>query len=72
MDTFFKQLLAENDPARLAAWPSRPRSRPTSVPRRMAAGGSAMSHRLRPPCLEADAAAEAEAEATEGLDLIGR
>ena len=79
MDRFFEQLLAENDPARLATLAEQA-PEPPDLSDEVAAdwlvdNGSiedvATTAAAPEPlaALEADAAAEAEAEATEGLDL---
>jgi hypothetical protein len=82
MDGFFERLLAENDPAALAALAERAPDPPDLTAELEAeaeaepeAHGEAQTtdewHGVAwtNPGLEADAAAEAEAEATEGLDL---
>jgi hypothetical protein len=71
MDGFFKRLLAENDPARLAALAEQAPEPPNLD---VATDAEAPPNEWEDvawtnPGLEADAAAEAEAEATEGLDL---
>lgn len=64
MDRFFTQLLAENDPARLATLAEQAPDPPD-----LRGDGPAATDLIDEPAgLEADAAAEAEAEATEGLD----
>ena len=80
MDGFFERLLAENDPATLAALAEQAPEPPdltaeleaeADVEPEAAAGTTDEWHGVAwtNPGLEADAAAEAEAEATEGLDL---
>ena len=71
MDGFFKRLLAENDPARLASLAEQAPEPPNLD---VATEGEAPPSEWEDvawtnPGLEPDAAAEAEAEATEGLDL---
>jgi hypothetical protein len=81
MDRFFERLLAENDPAALAALAEQAPEPPdlteetfseAEAEAEAATGASADEWQgiaWTNPGLEADAAAEAEAEATEGLDL---
>ncbi len=71
MDGFFKRLLAENDPARLAALAEQAPDPPdlTAETEAEATASEWQDVAWTNPGLEADAAAEAEAEATEGLDL---
>jgi len=77
MDGFFKRLLAENDPAALAALAEQAPEPPDLTDETEAdaeADAEATTSEWQGvawtnPGLEADAAAEAEAEATEGLDL---
>jgi hypothetical protein len=81
MDRFFEQLLAENDPARLATLAERA-PEPPELSGDLASGDAQGDARDESgadaptghatddgSALEADAAAEAEAEATEGLDM---
>jgi hypothetical protein len=68
MDRFFEQLLAENDPARLATLAEQA-PEPPDLTGEPSATGSHDDARDDAPALEAAAAAEAEAEATEGLDM---
>jgi hypothetical protein len=67
MATFFEQLLAEKDPARLATLAERAPEPPDLTVETPVPGSSETAP--DPSALEAAAAAEAEAEATEGLDL---
>lgn len=75
MDRFFAELLAESDPARLATLaeqaPEPPDLSDAGLPTRELADAEAPTAGIDEGAggLEADAAAEAEAEATEGLDL---
>jgi len=71
MDGFFKRLLAENDPAHLAALAEQAPEPPdlTEETESEAKASEWQDVAWTNPGLEADAAAEAEAEATEGLDL---
>jgi hypothetical protein len=73
MDRFFEQLLAENDPARLATLAEQAPEPPDLTGDLPATGSSAdapTGHAADvAAALGADAAAEAEAEATEGLDM---
>jgi hypothetical protein len=69
MDRFFEELLAENDPARLAALAERAPEPPDLSAEADASAGEWQDVAWTNPGLEADAAAEAEAAATEGLDL---
>ena len=71
MDGFFKRLLAENDPARLASLAEQAPEPPdlTAETEAEVAASEWQDVAWTNPGLEADAAAEAEAEATEGLDL---
>jgi hypothetical protein len=81
MDEFFERLLAENDPARLAALAEQAPDPPDLSAEVVAANGEVVGQdtaagvgewkdvNWTPAGLKADAAAEAEAAATEGLDL---
>jgi hypothetical protein len=84
MDQFFERLLAENDPARLASLAEQapeppnlsvelpdPATGPESTAWDDVAWGGDDSTDAGAPSLEATAAAEAEAAATEGLDMPG-
>lgn len=68
IETFFEQLLAENDPARLAALAERA-PEPPDLPGELTTPAEWQGVAWTDGTLEADAAAEAEAAATEGLDL---
>jgi hypothetical protein len=71
MDQFFKQLLAETDPARLATLASQAPEPPDFSAEQTTSSARDDDARAdeTQDVLEPDAAAEAEAEATEGLDM---
>ncbi len=69
MEQFFTQLLAENDPARLASLAEKAPEPPDLSSDAADPAGAWQDVAWTNPGLEADAAAEAEAAATEGLDL---
>lgn len=70
MARFFEELLAESDPARLATLAERAPEPPDLSSAALASDGPEPAPAATAP-LEPDAAAEAEAEATEGLDMTG-
>jgi hypothetical protein len=69
MEQFFEQLLAETDPARLASLAEKAPEPPDLSSDAAAPAGAWQDVAWTNPGLGADAAAEAEAAATEGLDL---
>jgi hypothetical protein len=69
MERFFEQLLSETDPARLASLAEKAPEPPDLEADALVPAGEWQDVAWTNPGLEADAAAEAEAAATEGLDL---